>query len=219
MQRHSLSLYGSIFTSLQKCSRETGAGWMKEWMRKQLKTWKISTGRYNSNGLGQRLACEVRRFGPVAPRFVVLSLGGGGVVAVKQGSTSGRCGWLQILHSSPNINSTQCLSCNWKARLFWKLALPSQRPLPACKVLRKELGNRIRWETYKWNLWYGMLCKQRSKAPLDRIFYSQTCADIVEWVGTDWKQICSSRREVCLVWRSCGLLGHPKNTCHGGLRG
>ena len=61
-------------------------------MKKQLKTWKISLDRYNSNGLGQRLACEVRRFGPVTPRFVILSLaGGGGVVAVKQSSTSGRC--------------------------------------------------------------------------------------------------------------------------------
>ena len=99
--------------------------WRNEW-KKQMKTWKISTGRYNSNGLGQRLACEVRGFEPVTPRFVILSLKGGGVVGPKQGLTSRRCCWLQILHSSPNINSTQCLSCNWKTRLFWKLALPSE---------------------------------------------------------------------------------------------
>ena len=132
--------------------------WMNEQMRKQLKTWKICTDRYNSNGLvqiysdifisskntivliqsthviwrDQRLACEVRRFGLVTPRFVILSLAGGGrVVAVKQSSTSGRCCWLQILLSSPNINSTQCLSCNWRTRLFWKLAPPSARSLPA----------------------------------------------------------------------------------------
>ena len=60
-------------------------------MKKQLKTWKISTDRYNSSGLGQRLACEVRRFGPVTPRFVIMSQEGGGGVAVKQSSTSGRC--------------------------------------------------------------------------------------------------------------------------------
>ena len=73
---------------------------MNEQMRKQLITWKICTDRYNSNGLvqiysdisisskntivliqsthviwrDQRLACEVRRFGLVTPRFVILSL-------------------------------------------------------------------------------------------------------------------------------------------------
>ena len=47
--------------------------------------------------------------------------------------------------------------------------------------------------------WHAMQAEIQS--PPRSYFYSQTCADIVEWVGTDWKQICSSRREVCLVWQ------------------
>ena len=106
---------------------------MNEQMRKQLKTWKICTDRYNSNGLvqiysdisisskntivliqsthgiwcDQRLACEVRRFGLVTPRFVILSL------AVKRTS----CGrqtkfnkrWILVIKCGENINNDKTL--------------------------------------------------------------------------------------------------------------
>ena len=92
-------------------------------MKKQLKTWKISLDRYNSNGLGQRLACEdeVRRFGPVTPRFVILSLAVRRTSCGRQTKFNKRALLLianLALLTEYKFHTMQCLSHNWKTRLF-----------------------------------------------------------------------------------------------------
>ena len=83
-------------------------------MKKQMKTWKISTDRYNRYGLGQRLACEVRGFGPVTPIFVIMTCG-------RQTRFNKRA-LLMIaniaLLTEYKFHTMQCLNCNWKTRLF-----------------------------------------------------------------------------------------------------